>query len=245
MGDCQAGTQACNAQGTAYGPCVGEVVPQLETCALPGDEDCDGQVNESGASCACVPFSTASCYSGPMNTLNVGICKAGTQTCNVQGTAYGPCMGDVVPQAENCGTSGDDDCDGVVNDGCNAIWTKTFGDASDQDIYDVAVDAQGNIVVVGQFVGSVDFGGGVLTTPTSNADIFVAKYDAQGTHLWSKRFGANGTDGARSVAVDASGSIIVTGMTTKNAMNDATWAIHQAWGQPATPSEPSTRVASG
>ena len=79
VGDCKAGVQTCNGQGTAYGPCVGEVVPTLETCALPGDEDCDGQINESGVMCVCTPNSTTSCYSGPMGTQNVGQCKAGRE----------------------------------------------------------------------------------------------------------------------------------------------------------------------
>jgi hypothetical protein len=37
--------------GTAYGPCQGQVVPVTETCNTTGDDDCDGQVNESGAGC--------------------------------------------------------------------------------------------------------------------------------------------------------------------------------------------------
>lgn len=211
VGNCKAGVQTCNGQGSAYGPCIGEVVPQLETCAMPGDEDCDGLANESGAGCVCAPNSTTSCYTGPMGTQNVGECKAGMQTCNAQGTAYGACTGEVVPVAETCNTAGDDDCDGQVNEQCNAVWTKKLGSVLDEDIYDVAVDAQGNIVVVGHFSGMVDFGGGTFTTPNGNSDIFVAKYDAAGNHLWSKQYGANGIDSARSVAVHSTGYILVTG----------------------------------
>ncbi|MBK9263992.1 MAG: SBBP repeat-containing protein [Polyangiaceae bacterium] len=212
VGDCKAGTWTCNAQGTAYGPCMDEVLPQMESCALPGDEDCDGQINEGGLSCVCVPNTVEACYTGPMGTAGVGECKAGTHACNAQGTAYGPCVGEVQPQAENCNTMGDDDCDGIINEACSALWAKSFGDAAFQDIFDVAVDPLGNIVIVGQFIGTVDFGGGPFTTPTSNGDIFIAKYDPQGNHLWSQQYGANGTDGARSVAIDAAGNILVTGL---------------------------------
>jgi hypothetical protein len=211
VGECKGGIRTCNGQGTAYGPCIGEIVPQMETCALPGDEDCDGQVNESGAMCVCIPNSMTSCYTGPMGTLNVGECKAGMQLCNAQGTAYGACTGEVIPVAESCNTAGDDDCDGQVNEQCNAVWTKRIGSVLDEDIFDVAVDSAGNIIVVGQFQGMVDFGGGTFTTPNGNSDIFVAKYDAAGNHLWSKQYGANGIDGARSVAVDATGNVLVTG----------------------------------
>ncbi|MDC3980022.1 SBBP repeat-containing protein [Polyangium jinanense] len=212
-GACKAGTQTCNAEGTAYGACVGQVLPATETCLSPEDEDCDGLVNESGTGCVCAPGSTTACYTGPGGTLGVGICKAGTQTCNAEGSAYGPCVGEVLPQAENCMTPADESCTGLVGDMCAATgWIRSFGDPFDQDIIDIATDAQGNVIVVGQFVGTIDLGGGPLTTPNTVHDILVAKYDAQGNHVWSRRFGANGTDGARGVAVDSTGNIVVTGV---------------------------------
>lgn len=211
VGECKAGMKACNAQGTAYGPCVGEVVPQMEDCALAGDEDCDGQVSEGGLNCVCLPNSMTACYTGPMGTQNVGLCRGGMKACNAQGTAYGPCVGEVVPAAETCNTAGDDDCDGMSNEGCSAIWAKGVGGTGDEDVYDVAVDSQGNIIVVGYFRGTINLGGGPLTTPNGNSDIFVAKFDAAGGHMWSRQFGGTGIDGARGVAVDQFGTVAVTG----------------------------------
>ncbi len=93
VGICAAGTQTCNAQGSGYGACTGEVTPQVETCMTPGDEDCNGQANEGGTGCVCSPGATMGCYSGPAGTAGVGLCAAGTRTCNAQGTAYGACAG--------------------------------------------------------------------------------------------------------------------------------------------------------
>ena len=211
VGACKGGMATCNAQGTGYGPCIGEVTPVLETCTLPGDEDCDGEVNESGAGCACEPNSTESCYSGPSGTLGVGACKAGTRACNAQGTLWGPCVGEVLPQQEDCSTLIDESCTGPVGDACGTVqWAVRAGESGDQEGVDVVVDLQGNGIVVGEFVGTVDFGGGALTS-AGQADIFVAKYDSQGQHVWSKRFGAASMDGGRAVAVDASGNIYVAG----------------------------------
>ena len=119
VGQCQSGVEVCNAQGTGYGPCVGEVLPQVETCATPVDDDCNGQTNEGGAGCVCMPNATVSCYSGPAGTQGVGICAAGTKACNAQGTAYSACAGDVLPQPESCTTASDDDCNGQINEGCS------------------------------------------------------------------------------------------------------------------------------
>lgn len=41
VGPCHGGNRVCNAAGTGYGPCVGQVLPQPELCANAIDEDCD------------------------------------------------------------------------------------------------------------------------------------------------------------------------------------------------------------
>ena len=123
-GACKAGITTCGANGT-FGPCIGEVTPVAEICNNVGDDDCDGQVNED---CACAPNTTTSCYTGPMNTLDVGDCKAGIQTCNAQGTSYGPCIGEVLPVAESCSLPGDENCNGQINEsgaGCSCTPNTT------------------------------------------------------------------------------------------------------------------------
>ena len=122
---------------------------------------------------------------------------------------------------------GDEDCDGLANEGCTTTWTKTFGGTLDDDIYDVAVDGQGNVIIVGGFTGTVDFGGGPFTTPSSSSDIFVAKYSSTGAHLWSKHFGNTGVDRANGVAVDAFGNIVVTGIFQSTV--DFGGAIHSSY----------------
>jgi hypothetical protein len=52
-------------------------------------------------------------------------------------------------------------------------WGTTFGDHDDQLATDLIVDAAGNIVLAGQFAGSVDFGDGALQA-TGGFDAFVS-----------------------------------------------------------------------
>ena len=56
------------------------------------------------------------------------------------------------------------------------LWSKRFGDGDDQHARSVAVDASGNVIVTGYFYGTIDFGGGALTS-AGGGDIFVAKFD--------------------------------------------------------------------
>ncbi|MDC0748899.1 SBBP repeat-containing protein [Polyangium mundeleinium] len=207
VGICVGGNQTC-ANGT-WGACVGEIVPAMETCdGL--DQDCDGTPDDS-IGCICMPGTMLNCYTGPMNTENVGQCKGGTQTCAADGKSYGPCVGQILPAPENCATPVDDDCNGAAPacTGAHGV-SKGFGDASAQQGLAIAVDAMGNVLVAGNFTGTIDFGGGTLTS-AAGIDVFVAKFTAQGNHVWSKAYGGTGDQTATGLAVDTQGNAFVTG----------------------------------
>jgi hypothetical protein len=102
------------------------------------------------------------------------------------------------------------------------IWAKSFGNAKDQSARGVAADAQGNVVVVGQFVGTVNFGGANLTSTGPNFDdAFLVKLGPQGTHLWSKKFGDINSQVPHGVAVGPTGDIAMVGDFQTNMTFDA------------------------
>jgi hypothetical protein len=93
----------------------------------------------------------------------------------------------------------------------NHVWSKRFGGPSgSQNGNALAVDGSGNIVVAGNFAGTVDFGGGPLVG-AGLYDIYVAELDAAGNHIWSKRFGDGNNQICDGAAVDGLGNVIVTG----------------------------------
>jgi hypothetical protein len=47
VGQCQSGLRTCNAQGTGFGACTGQVIPAQEVCGSGLDENCNGQVDEN------------------------------------------------------------------------------------------------------------------------------------------------------------------------------------------------------
>jgi FlgD Ig-like domain len=89
-------------------------------------------------------------------------------------------------------------------------WSKGFGDAHYQVGGSVATDGSGNVIVTGRFEGTVDFGGGPLTS-TGSGDMFVAKFDANGNHIWSRHFGDVAEQAGTSISTDAVGNVFVTG----------------------------------
>jgi hypothetical protein len=90
------------------------------------------------------------------------------------------------------------------------VWSRRYGDATSQDGADVAVDACDDVVVTGSMNGTVDFGGGPLTSAGEN-DVFVLKLDAAGRHVWSRRFGDAARQDGVTVAVSEQGNIAVSG----------------------------------
>ena len=78
------------------------------------------------------------------------------------------------------------------------------------------MDAEGDVVVVGSYSGTIDFGGGLLTSQ-GNIDIFVLKLSgSDGSYLWAKRFGAGNADTAWDVEIAANNEIVVTGTIRSN-----------------------------
>lgn len=70
------------------------------------------------------------------------------------------------------------------------LWSRRYGDPSTQQNAALAVDNAGNILVGGSFYGTVDLGlGGGALVSAGGADVFLAKLDPNGEHVWSKRFG--------------------------------------------------------
>ena len=130
---------------------------------------------------SCEEGETNACYDGPAGTVGVGLCKAGIQSC--AGGAWGACIGAVLPGTETCATTQDEDCDAVE---C-ARWAFAFGDEGEQYPLDVAVDGDGFIYLLGAFEGVLDLGGTALLA-SGGLDLFIAKFDPLGNHVWSKQY---------------------------------------------------------
>jgi hypothetical protein len=72
------------------------------------------------------------------------------------------------------------------------------------------VNGAGFITTVGGFSGTIDFdpNAGVNNLISAGSgDVFIARYNANGVYVWAYRIGDVNFDGARQIAVDASGFI--------------------------------------
>jgi Beta-propeller repeat len=101
-------------------------------------------------------------------------------------------------------------------------WSHQFGGPYVDSANAVAADRAGNAYVAGDFRGQVDFGNGIVLTSTGAIDGFVEKLDTNGNVRWAHQFASDGNFGPylydrlgtrapKGIAVDQTGSVVVTG----------------------------------
>jgi hypothetical protein len=98
----------------------------------------------------------------------------------------------------------------------NAMWTTQIGDNSaansDQRVSTIAVDLAGDVILTGQFSGTLQLPDGTSHTSNGNSDLFVVKlHGADGKMIWGRVYGGADDENGIGVATDAQGNVLVSG----------------------------------
>ncbi|BBO31877.1 SBBP repeat-containing protein [Lacipirellula parvula] len=87
------------------------------------------------------------------------------------------------------------------------LWTRQFGTSARDEGLEVSADGLGNVYITGRTAGNL------AGTNAGNDDVFVRKYDASGTALWTRQFGTSSVDHSSAIVADGLGNIYVSGVT--------------------------------
>jgi len=97
------------------------------------------------------------------------------------------------------------------------IWAFNIGGTQDDSSQGVAVDNNGNVYLVGMFLGNMDFdpsAGTTSLTTTGGYDISLSKYTTAGAFVFAQKIGGTGSDRGFGIALDGNNDIIITGRST-------------------------------
>ncbi|WP_438027340.1 hypothetical protein [Sorangium sp. So ce233] len=211
VGPCRAGIRTCDSSGEMWGACEDETLPGQESCASDQDENCDGfdcglwaRAFATNARIHSVTnariHSVAVDKSG--NIIAVGFFKESIQFNDE-------------PGAESLMSAGETDVFIVSLDNLGKHrWSHRFGDVAAQEATSVSVDTSGNIIVAGINDGTISFG-----DTDAGPGLFVAKFDNEGNHIWSRSFPGNPVNDEPTrpkLNVTQHGDVIASGTFTGN-----------------------------
>jgi hypothetical protein len=97
------------------------------------------------------------------------------------------------------------------------LWVRKGGGNSFDEAHALALDPASNVYVTGSFDATAVFGSTMLTNISGFSDIFVARWDGNGTFIWARRAGGVRDDSGNGLALDAHTNVYVTGSFSSNA----------------------------
>lgn len=89
----------------------------------------------------------------------------------------------------------------------NHVLSKGFPQDGDQYGDAISVDGDGNIYLAGDFDIHLDMGGGLVDSK-GDSDVYVAKFDPTGAHVYTKTFGDALGQYMRAMVVDKMGNVV-------------------------------------
>lgn len=97
----------------------------------------------------------------------------------------------------------------------NFIWANAIGAGGNDEQYGTTIDSQGNVLVTGNFAGTVDFDYSTTSSSTiqssGGSDAYVCKYSSSGGFQWAKAFKGTGTESGLGITTGAFDDIYVSG----------------------------------
>jgi|GEM_PF-5183152 len=108
------------------------------------------------------------------------------------------------------------------------LWSKAFGGYLMEMGHALTLDANGNILIAILFSGPMLIDSTEVTDVAYN-DLLVAKFDPEGTLLWTQAYGGNGEERPLGMEADTEGNIIVGGMFTQEFLFPDTTLHARGW----------------
>jgi hypothetical protein len=88
------------------------------------------------------------------------------------------------------------------------LWSRQVGTSTIDDFTGISADGSGNVYLIGDTMGSL------AGTNAGLQDVFVSKYNSNGTLLWTEQLGTSANDTSHAISADGLGNVYITGFTS-------------------------------
>jgi hypothetical protein len=108
----------------------------------------------------------------------------------------------------------------------SVIWAKSFGGKYDDQATRLCMDKAGYLYMCGSFYSpTIRFGAGNYAN-AGGEDLFLTKFDGNGTVIWARTAGGQGNDNASALCVDKQGGPSITGSFDSPSLILGTQTLH-------------------
>jgi len=109
------------------------------------------------------------------------------------------------------------------------IWCTYNGGSANDSESDIAIDTNGNIIVVGQTFSTtgISTSGVHQTAIAGGREVYLTKFNSNGVRIWGTYYGGTNNEAGLGVSTDINGYIYITG-DTKSSSGIATTGSHQS-----------------
>lgn len=99
----------------------------------------------------------------------------------------------------------------------NFLWVNHLKNAQNA-VRSMLLESNGDVVVVGEFTSTIDVSGAtagaINLTSSGGNDVFMAKYDVSGNHIWSQKIGGTTAEAVNVIKSTANGNYLIGGTFT-------------------------------
>ena len=89
-------------------------------------------------------------------------------------------------------------------------WVRSTSGTGNVRPLDLVIDSAHNIYLTGRLIGSTSFGGATLTS-AGMGDVFLAKLNTLGNHVWSTNYGSVNNDAGQALLIGPNKNVLMTG----------------------------------
>jgi Beta-propeller repeat len=115
------------------------------------------------------------------------------------------------------------------------LWGRQYGGSELESGDDLAIGSSGNIYITGTTNSNLD------GTCIGVTDLFLIKYTSDGTHIFTRQWGADYRESSYEIAIDSANNLYIIGHTERNFgedlemilskyTSDGTWIWNKKWG---------------